>query len=70
MLKQHLQYRVTSFVIRSGNALLLFDLARLVCATPTHFVARFFEIGEFDEILVRHRGDDRGFIDERGEICA
>ena len=70
VLKEHLKHGVACLVVRGCHALLLLDLARTIRAAPTHLVARFFEVGEFNKVLVGHRGDDRCFVDERREIGA
>ena len=68
MLKQHLHHRVASLVVSGGDALLLLDLSALVGSAPTNLVARLLEVGEFDEVLVGHGGDDRRLIDQCRKI--
>ena len=66
---EHLHHGVASLVVGGCNALLLLDLAALLCSTPTHLVAGFFKVHHLDRIFVCHGGDDGCFIDERCQVC-
>ena len=67
---EDLHHGVTSLVVGGSDAFLLFDLAALLCATPTNLVAGLFKVHHLDDIFVGHGGDDGRFINERGQVCA
>ena len=58
------------FVIRRGDTILFLDLVASAGAAPTNLVAGFLKVAHFDEVLVGHRRNDRGFVDQGGQIGA
>ena len=61
---------VSGLVVGGGFAFLFFNPPTSTGAAVPDLVAGFFEVLQLDEFFARQGGDDRGFVDQRGQLSA
>ena len=66
--KKPLNDGVSGLVVGGGFAFLFFNPPTATSAAVPDLVAGFFEILQLDEFLARQGCDDRGFVDQRGQL--
>ena len=59
---------VSGLVVGGGFAFLFFNPPTATGEAVPNLVAGFFEILQLDEFLARQGCDDRGFVDQRGQL--
>ena len=68
--EHHVDQRMAGFVPGGKFLILIGHRQAAAFAAPAHLVARFFEFGHADGLLVGPGGQQRGFVEQVGQFGA